>query len=88
MILETKQDYIDLINYELGKKKLFNQFERWKIINMMDDMDRAYSQHHVEALACHKKELCNYISDLVVRKITEQQMEEVEKLKEKGESNE
>lgn len=88
MILATKEDYIDFINHELGKKKLFNQHELKQIKSIMDDMDSAYNHHNVVSLEILKKKLFDYINDLVIRKITEQQMEEVEKLKEKGVNNE
>lgn len=84
MILETKQDYIDAINHKLGKKELFTQSEKTQIKSIMDDMDSVYNQHHPVALNTYKKLLFDYIDNLVVCKITEQQMEEVENLKEKG----
>lgn len=88
MILETKQDYIDTINHELGKKVLFTQSEKTQIKSIMDDMDSVYNQHHPVALSIYKKLLFDYIDNLVVRKITEQQIEEAESLKEKGDNNE
>lgn len=68
--------------------ELFNSHERNQIARIMTHMDVAYNQHDISVLQTHKDGLFDYISDLVVRKITEQQMEEVENLKEKGVSNE
>jgi dUTP pyrophosphatase len=67
--------------------ELFNSHERNQIARFMTRMDVAYNQHDIDVLQTHKDGLFDYISDLVVRKVTEQQMEEVENLKEKGVSD-
>ena len=70
--------------------ELFNSHERNQIAKAMSDMDRAYNQHNTVELEIYKKGLFGYITDLVVRKITEQQIEEVleRMLKKKGANNE